>query len=131
MAQLIIQFPPEIEPDMTRLDWERQLLNPWRARMKRLVAARQGGLCARCGQPGIDLDEPIIPRCDMRGLSLEQRRLAFGSCNMEYACIACNRESAHDRLAAWERAVALFGLDAMRAWYMGIGLKAPDHRFIG
>ena len=128
----MVDYPPPPEPGMTRTEWERQLLNPWRQQLKRKLFMRRGPMCERgCGRRAVDLDEPIIPRADMRGLDLDRRRLAFGSVNAELACAQCNRESAHNREAAWGRAVARFGLEAMREWYNGIGLKAPDRRFSG
>jgi len=89
-------------------------------------------MCERegCDRVAEDLDEPIITRGDMRGLSLQQRRLAFSTANMEIACSICNRESAHDREAAFRRACERFGEREVRAWYAGIGLKAPDRRFM-
>ena len=66
----------------------------------------------------------------MRGLDLDRRRLAFATCNMELACPACNREAAHDRDGAWERACARFGEGAMREWYGGLALKAPRKEWL-
>lgn len=121
-----IEYPPEPEEGQTRVEWERTHLNPWRQLMKGKLLARHGPMCARgCGRFGIDYDEPLLPRCDMGGLSLEKRRLAFASCNGELCCAPCNRESAHDRDAAWERACERYGEGAVRAWYAGIGLRAP------
>jgi len=126
----LIEYPPEPLSGETRIEWERRALNPWRMEMKRKLFARRGPTCERCGERrAIDLDEGIVPRCDMRGLSVKQRRIAFGSCNLFLLCEKCNRESAHDREAAFRRACGRFGEREVRAWYAGIGLKAPDWRF--
>ena len=122
-----IRYPPEPEDGMTRVEWERELLNPWRQCEKaRLAAERKTTICERCGQrPFIDLDESVIPRCDMGGFSLEQRRIAFGSPNLTLACMRCNREEAHDREGAWDRACERYGRERVVAWYVSLGLKAP------
>jgi len=75
--------------------------------------------------PAVDLDECLVTRGDMRGLDLEQRRLAFASCNLALLCARHNREEAHDRDGAWARACERYGEDAVRKWYAGLGLKAP------
>ena len=107
------------------MEWERRDLNPWRQEEKRLLLEERGGTCARdgCMAQAIDLDEPLVTRGDMGGLSLEQRRLAFSSVNMELACRICNREKAHDRDGAWERACKRYGRGTVVEWYLGIGLK--------
>jgi len=126
-----IEYPPEPLEGEDRRSWEVRALNPWRMEMKAKMLARRGPLCARgCGRMAVDYDEPIIPRCSMRGLSLEKRRLAFASANAELTCIPCNRESAHDRDGAWRRAVERFGLEAMQIWYASLELRAPDRRFM-
>jgi len=99
--------------------------------MKRKLLLRRGPMCERCGQRrAVDLDEGIVPRCDQRGLAVAQRRLAFGSCNLFLLCESCNRESAHDREGAFRLACERFGEREVRNWYAGIGLKAPDRRFM-
>ena len=125
-----IEYPPTAILGESRQDWERRALNPWRMEMKRKLLVTRGNLCERgCGRMATDLDEPIVPRADMRGLSLEQRRLAFSTANMELACSRCNRESPHDRAGAWERACKRFGLDTMIDWYASLGLRVIDRRF--
>jgi len=120
-----IRYPPEPEDGQSRVEWEKVHLNPWRNEMKRRLLAERGTACERCGQPAWDLDEGIVPRADMRGFSLEQRRLAFGEVNLFLLCGRCNRESAHDRDGAWARACARYGEKAVREWYAGLGLRAP------
>ena len=125
-----IRYPPEPEPGQGREDWERKLLNPWRQEEKRRLLSERGRLCERCGERvAIDLDETILPRCDMGGLSLAQRRLAFASVNLTLSCVTCNRHHAHDRAGAWKRACKLYGEDVVREWYRSLGLKAPRHDF--
>ena len=122
-----IRYPPEPEPGETRIKWERRALNPWRQQEKARLLRERGRTCERdgCMMPAVDLDEAILPRCDLRGLSLEQRRLAFASCNLALLCARHNREEAHDRDGAWRRACTRYGEDAVKNWYAGLGLKAP------
>ena len=122
-----IRYPPEPEPGETRIEWERRELNPWRQREKARLLRERGRTCERdgCVMPAVDLDECLVTRGNMRGLSLEQRRLAFASCNLALLCARHNREEAHDRDGAWERAVARYGREKVVAWYRGIGLKIP------
>jgi hypothetical protein len=128
----MFRFPPEPEDGQTRIEWEWNLLNPWRNEIKRRLLAERGWRCERCGsrQLPLDLDEAIVPRADMRGLSLDRRRLAFGEPNLSIACAECNRESAHDRDGAWERACARYGEEAMRDWYRSLNLKAPRKEWL-
>ena len=127
-----LRYPPHSLPGQTRLQWERDRLNPWRMEIKRLLLDERGWRCERCGVTGtvLDLDEGILPRCDMRGLSLEQRRLAFCEVQLFLLCPRCNRESAHDRDGAFERACARYGDQVVREWYVSLGLRAPDLRFV-
>lgn len=121
-----IRYPPAALPGESRVEWERRALNPWRQQEKRRLMLERGYICERCGQQAaIDLDESLIPRCDMGGFDLDQRRIAFSSPNLTLACMDCNREQAHDRDAAWKRAVARYGEDTVRAWYFQLHLKAP------
>ena len=100
------------------------------AEKERLLRER-GTICERCRmQPATDLDEGIIPRCDQRGLSLEQRRIAFASCGLFLLCAKCNREEAHQREWAFGQACQRYGEQEVRAWYASLQLKVPDLRFM-
>ena len=126
-----IRYPPEPAEGQSRQEWERWLLNPWRQEEKGRLMRERGYACERCGDDrAIDLDEGIIPRCDMRGFSLEQRRIAFASCGLFLLCAHCNREEAHQREWAFEQACQRYGEQAVREWYSQLNLKAPDLRFI-
>ncbi len=122
-----ILYPPEPNEEDTRESWERRALRPWRMEVKHQLLTQRGFKCAREGCPNRaqDLDEAILTRQEMRGLSLAQRRLAFASCNLELVCADHNRNGAQDREGAWARACARYGERTMRRWYAGIGLKAP------
>ena len=103
----------------------------WRSAEKGRLFSERGHTCERCGlQIATDLDEGIVPRCDMRGFSVEQRRLAFASCNLFLLCARCNREEAHQREWAFGQACRRYGEQAVREWYGSLGLRAPDLRFV-
>jgi ribosomal protein L37AE/L43A len=121
----MIEYPPEPLPGESRAEWDRRVA-PWRMEMKRKLLARRGWRCERCGQQGgvLDLDEALVTRGDMRGLSLEQRRLSFGEVNLAIVCADCNR-TRHDREGAWARACGRYGEDVVRAWYASLRLRAP------
>jgi hypothetical protein len=124
-------MPPVPEPGESREDWERRALRPWRLEMKRKLLLERGPMCERgCGRRAQDLDEAVVPRCDMGGLSLDQRRLAFCEVNLALLCAECNRNEAHDREGAWARACQRHGEAAVRAWYAGLGLKAPRREWM-
>jgi hypothetical protein len=121
-----LRFPPKPEPGESLLDWEARALRPWRMEMKRKLLAERGRMCERgCGNPAQDLDEGLLTRGDMRGLSLEKRRLAFGEPNLFLLCRQCNRHEAHDREGAFLRACQRYGEETVRAWYASLELKAP------
>jgi len=123
----MLHYPPEPWPGESRIDWEQRALNPWRNEIKRHLLAERGWACERegCERPAEHLDEAIIPRCDMRGLSVEQRWLAFCEVNLAVLCAECNTASAHDRDGAWDRACSRYGEQTMKTWYASLGLKAP------
>jgi len=126
-----LEYPPHPNPTDTRETWERRELRPWRMEQKRRLMLVRGGLCERgCGRVAQDLDEGIIPRSSMMGLSLEKRRLAFASCNLFLLCARCNREEAHQVEWAFEQACNRYGEKTIREWYASIGLKAPRHQFM-
>lgn len=120
-----IRYPPEPFEGESRASWEGKLRR-WRMQEKRRLFVERGSLCERgCGNVATDLDEAVITRGDMRGFSLAQKRIAFASCNLELACMSCNRESAHDRDGAWERACTKYGRENIVAWYQSLALKSP------
>ena len=126
-----VRFPPPPREGETRLQWERRALNPWRQEEKGRLVRERGYACERCGDDrAIDLDEGIVPRCDMGGLSLEQRRLAFGSPNLFLLCAHCNREEAHQREWAFEQACKRYGEQAVREWYFQLNLKVPRREWL-
>ena len=127
-----IRYPPEPYENETRLQWEARCLRPWRMEEKARLLRERGPMCERpgCTTVAIDLDEGIIPRCDMRGLPLWKRRLAFGTCNLFLLCARCNREEAHQVEWAFERACQRYGEQRVRAWYASLELRAPDFRFM-
>jgi len=91
----------------------------------------RGSLCERCRvQLATDLDEGIVPRCDMMGFSKGQKRIAFASCNLFLLCADCNRNQAHQREWAFEQSCQRYGEDKVRQWYSSLELKAPDWRFM-
>lgn len=101
-------------------------LRAWRMEIKRQLLAQRGWMCERCGKERVtDLDESILPRVDMVGLSDEQKLKAYSEINLTLSCARCNREEAHDREAAWERACGRYGGDAVRTWYSSLRLKVP------
>lgn len=63
----------------------------------------------------------------MRGFSLEQRRIAFATCNLELVCARHNVEEAQDRDGAWLRMCQRYGREVMESWYTSLELKAPRH----
>ena len=126
-----IRYPPEPHENETRIEWERRALRPWRMEEKARLLRKRGYRCERCEKrPVSDLDESIVPRCDMMGLSLEQRRLAFGTPNLTLSCQVCNRERAHDQAGAFERACQRYGEQRVREWYASLCLRAPRHEFL-
>ena len=126
-----VRFPPPPREGETRIEYERRALNRWRMAEKERLLRERGTICERCRmQPATDLDEGIIPRCDQRGLSLEQRRIAFASCGLFLLCAKCNREEAHQREWAFEQACQRYGEQKVRAWYASLQLKVPDLRFM-
>ena len=126
-----IRYPPPAREGETRIDWERRALRPWRMDEKQRLFRERGTICERCRmQPAQDLDEGCVPRCDMRGFSLEQRRIAFSSANLFLLCVDCNRNQAHQREWAFEQSCSRYGEQAVREWYGSLDLKAPDRRFM-
>ena len=125
-----IRYPPPALKGQSRQEWEHIALRGWRMEEKRRLIAERGWRCERCGAAATDLDEGILPRCDMRGLSLEQRRLAFCSINCFLLCARCNREEAHQRGWAFGQACQRYGEQRVREWYGSLGLRAPDLRFM-
>lgn len=123
----MIRTPPLPRKGESRKAWEARVLRPWRMEIKRALLVQRGWRCERCGSgvPPFDLDEGIIPRADMRGLDLEQRRMAFAEVNLFVICANCNRYEAHDRDGSFARACARYGEDAVREWYASLGLRAP------
>jgi hypothetical protein len=119
-----IRYPPELLPDEQPREWDARL-RAWRMDEKGCLLGERGWNCQRCGGRAEQLDEGIVTRGDMRGLSLKQRRLAFASCNLFLLCADCNVNHAHDREGAWARACARYGEDAVREWYGSLGLRAP------
>ena len=125
-----IRFPPKPLEDEPAHEWEYRLRR-WRMEEKRRLFAERGPMCERgCGARAEDLDESILTRGDMRGLSIWQRRLAFCNINLELACAKCNRESAQDREGAFARACKRDGERNVRDWYFSLGLKAPRHDWL-
>jgi hypothetical protein len=124
-----IRYPPEPLPDEQPREWDTRL-RAWRMEEKRRLLAERGWNCQRCGARATQLDEGIVTRGDMRGFSLEQKRLAFASCNLFLLCADCNVNQAHDREGAWAKACAWYGEDAVRAWYFQLHLKAPRKEFL-
>ena len=125
-----IRYPPPALKGQSRQEWERVALRGWRMEEKRKLIAERGWRCERCGAAATDLDEGILPRCDMRGFSLEQRRLAFCSINCFLLCAKCNREEAHRREWAFGQACSRYGEQRVREWYGSLNLRAPDLRFM-
>ena len=121
-----IRYPPGPLEGESRLEWERRALNPWRMEEKARLWTERGSLCERCEiRLATDLDEGIIPRCDMRGFSLVQRQIAFASCNLFLLCAQCNREEAHQREWAIVTSAQRYGAEAVLEWYASLELKAP------
>ena len=127
----MIEYPPEPLPGESRAEWDRRIA-PWRMEMKRKLLTRRGWRCERdgCQNPAEHLDECCLTRQEMRGLSLEQRRIAFSEQNMELVCASCNVESAQDRDGAWHRQCARYGENAMKQWYSSLRLRAPRHDWL-
>lgn len=119
-----IRYPPEPEPGMSKADWLNKVLRPWRQEEKRRLIAEWGLACARCGAVGVDLDEAIITRAQMRGMPVWKMRLAYASCNLELVCAECNRNRAQDRDGAWQRACRRYGRTAVENWYEGVMFKS-------
>ena len=106
-------------------------ITAWRIKEKGRLFVERGYTCERCGlNIATDLDEGIVPRCDMRGFSKGQRQKAFASCNLFLLCARCNREEAHQREWAFEQSCKRYGEDKVRQWYSSLELKAPDWRFM-
>lgn len=105
-------------------------MNPWRNEEKRRLLAERGWACERCGGAAEHLDEGIVPRGDMRGFDLEQRQIAFASCNLFLLCARCNVEEAHDREGAFRRACGRYGEEAVREWYGSLKLKVPRKEWL-
>ena len=126
-----VRFPPPPRAGETRLQYERRALNRWRMAEKERLLRERGTICERCKARTVsDLDEGICTRGDMRGLSLEQRQLAFCNINLFLLCRICNRERAHQREWAFEQSCSRYGEQAVREWYGSLGLRAPDLRFV-
>jgi hypothetical protein len=123
----MIRIPPPPREGESRQQWETWALRPWRMDVKMALLAQRGWKCERCGSTvrPFDLDEGIVPRCDMGGLSLDQRRMAFAEVNLFIVCARCNRYEAHDRDGAFRRACTRYGESVVRSWYASLGLKAP------
>jgi hypothetical protein len=118
-----IRYPPE--------GCTEQELRAWRMDEKRRLLAERGWNCQRCGaRAATDLDEGIVPKSSMRGLSLEQKRIAFGSPNLFLLCSRCNREEAHQQEWAFGQSCYRYGEDTVRDWYASIGFKTPEQRFM-
>jgi len=126
-----IEFPPPALEGESRINWERRALNPWRNQMKAWLFVERGPMCERegCHNRATQLDEAIVPRCDMRGFSPDQRRIAFGEINLALLCADCNCNQAHDRTGAFERACQRYGRETVTDWYHSLNLRAPDRRF--
>lgn len=122
-----IRYPPEALPGETRKQYHARELNRWRMEEKRRLATERGWTCERegCEARMEHLDECLVTKGDARGLSIEQYRLVFASCNLALLCARHNVEEAHDRDGAWARAVARYGRERVVAWYASLGLKAP------
>lgn len=124
-----VYYPPE--PDgMDRKAWERDVLRPWRMEVKEQLFLERGCMCERCGGAASDLDEGCVTRGDMRGLSAEQKRIAFASVNLFILCAECNRYRAHQRDWAFWQASKRYGENVVRDWYLSIGLKVPRVDFL-
>lgn len=128
----MMRCPPGPLDGEAREEWERRALRPWRMEIKRSLLAERGWWCERCGDLSqvLDLDEGVVPRCDMGGLSLEKRARAFAEVNLFLLCPDCNREQAHDRDGAFRRACERYGEEMVRAWYQSLGLKAPRREWL-
>lgn len=133
-----IRYPPSVLSGESRAAWEKRALRPWRMEIKIKLLNERGWKCERCSKKftpsditsTIHLDETIIPRCDMRGLSVQKRRLAFCEINLTLSCQNCNCNHGHDRRGAFKRACQLYGESIVRDWYDSLGLKAPIYEFM-
>ena len=107
-------------------------ITAWRMREKARLIDERGWTCERpgCNNRIEDLDEAIVTRKNMMGLSLEQKRIAYCTINLELVCARHNREGAQDREGAWQRAVERYGLETCQQWYASIGFKSPEKRFM-
>jgi len=124
MSELRMPPPPLEEEDWK--SWYRRACAPWRNEIK-LELWRQRPACERdgCQRSSCDLDEGVVTKGDMRGFSVEQRRIAFAECNLFMLCQTCNRERAHQRDRAFEKSCDRYGEDVVRGWYDSLQLRAP------